>query len=332
MFSQNVGIGTTNPQSKLHILSANDDMLRLDANQPYISFYSNGVFKAYFWKGPSGIEIGSASGSGLPLVFAPDGNQRMFVTSSGNVGIQNSNPNAPLAFPAFLGKKITLYPGASGDVGFAVQGNLLEIYADHPNADVAFGYDQSGVFTERMRVRGNGNVGIGTNNPLEKLEVNGNIKASSYKFPAVRTYYYSVPPSAFRQVASQDVIVVNFTGVGFNLTPTPASGLIAPVLVPHGAIITGMTAWYSDVAAGTDIRIDLQDHVHGTSGGGLLASVISSGTPGEGSGTDNTISSGIVNNQLLDYSIIVSSTIGPWPGFNLVIRSVLITYTLSEVY
>ena len=57
------------------------------------------------------------------------------------VGIGNPSPNAPLSFPPLLGKKITLYPGVSGDVGMSVQGNLLQIYSDNPNADIALGYE-----------------------------------------------------------------------------------------------------------------------------------------------------------------------------------------------
>ena len=93
----------------------------------------------------------------------------------GRVGIGTNNPNAPLGFPAALGKKITLYPGGTGDVGFAVQGNLLQIYSDLPNADIAFGYDQGGVFTERFRMKGNGAFVVNGNmgSPGQVLQTNG---------------------------------------------------------------------------------------------------------------------------------------------------------------
>ena len=93
----------------------------------------------------------------------------------GKVGIGTNNPNAPLGFAPALGKKITLYPGASGDVGFAVQGNLLQIYSDLPNADIAFGYDQAGVFTERFRMKGNGAFVVNGNvgSPGQVLQTNG---------------------------------------------------------------------------------------------------------------------------------------------------------------
>jgi len=79
------------------------------------------------------------------------------------VGIGNINPNAPLAFAASLGKKITLYPGATGDVGFGVAGNRLQIYSDNVNADVAIGYDVFGSFVERFAFKPNGALAIDGN-------------------------------------------------------------------------------------------------------------------------------------------------------------------------
>jgi len=91
------------------------------------------------------------------------------------VGIGNNNPNAPLSFPPSLGKKITLYPGATGDVGFGVSGNRLQIYSDNPNADVAIGYDAAGVFNERFAVKPTGALAVNGNvgSPGQVLQSNG---------------------------------------------------------------------------------------------------------------------------------------------------------------
>jgi hypothetical protein len=96
------------------------------------------------------------------------------------VGIGNNNPNAPLAFAAALGKKITLYPGTLGDAGFGMSGNRLQIYADNPNADVAVGYDAAGVFNERFAFKPNGALALmgQLGSPGQFLRSNGNAAAS----------------------------------------------------------------------------------------------------------------------------------------------------------
>ena len=92
----------------------------------------------------------------------------------GNVGLGTFTPGFPLTFPNTLGDKISLYGQSGNHFGFGIQGGLLQIYTDINANDIAFGFGQSSNFTETMRIKGNGNVGIGTNNPTSKLEVNGN--------------------------------------------------------------------------------------------------------------------------------------------------------------
>jgi hypothetical protein len=84
---------------------------------------------------------------------------------SGSVGIGTPiNPNAPLAFPAALGKKIILYPGTIGDAGFGVFGNELRIASDYSGADITFGYDnRTSGFTENMRFRASGALSLAGN-------------------------------------------------------------------------------------------------------------------------------------------------------------------------
>lgn len=122
--------------------------------------------------GGAGIWLYKADNSGQLGFMGTQNNQNIgFYGGSGGwgftynainsrVGIGNTNPNAPLAFAATLEKKITLYPGATGDVGFGVAPNRLQIYADNPNADVAIGYDAAGVFKERFAVKPNGALAL----------------------------------------------------------------------------------------------------------------------------------------------------------------------------
>jgi hypothetical protein len=83
--------------------------------------------------------------------------ERMTISNAGKVGIGLPTPSNPLSFPATLEKKISLYPGATGDVGLAVSGNELRLYGDNPNAVTTIGYDDfTNGFTEIYKVDPNG--------------------------------------------------------------------------------------------------------------------------------------------------------------------------------
>jgi Head domain of trimeric autotransporter adhesin len=97
----------------------------------------------------------------------------MTVLQNGNIGIGEVNPAYPLNFTSTLGDKISLWGNGANHYGFGIQPSLLQVYTDVAGSDIAFGYGNSAAFTERMRVKGNGNVGIGVN-PVAKLQVAGN--------------------------------------------------------------------------------------------------------------------------------------------------------------
>ena len=98
--------------------------------------------------------------------------------NTGNVGLGVTAPGYPLTFASVLGDKISLWGNSGAHYGFGIQGNLLQIHSSASSADIAFGYGESTNLTETVRFKGNGNVGIGTNNPTQKLVVAGNIYAT----------------------------------------------------------------------------------------------------------------------------------------------------------
>ncbi|MFZ4058152.1 MAG: tail fiber domain-containing protein [Ferruginibacter sp.] len=108
-------------------------------------------------------------------------NELLRIKGNGNIGIGTNNPIAPLTFSNTIGNKITLYGSStSAQYGFGIQGGLLQMYTDAEAADIAFGYGGSAnvVFVERMRIKGNGIVGIGTKTPTKQLEVVGAASAT----------------------------------------------------------------------------------------------------------------------------------------------------------
>ena len=114
------------------------------------------------------------------VVLAADNNA--FIgnqTISGNLGLGTPNTTFPLTIGNnTLGDKISLFGQSGNSFGLGMQGGLLQIHSDSVGSDIGFGYGSSVAMTESMRIKGNGNVGIGTNNPTSKLTVNGGIRAS----------------------------------------------------------------------------------------------------------------------------------------------------------
>jgi Chaperone of endosialidase len=107
------------------------------------------------------------------ILLGTNGTDQVIIKPTGNIGIGETSPGFPLNFTSTLGDKISLYGNLGSHYGFGIQGSLLQIHSAGNGDDIAFGYGSSGSFTERMRIKGNGAVGIGINNPSYVLEVNG---------------------------------------------------------------------------------------------------------------------------------------------------------------
>ena len=90
---------------------------------------------------------------------------------SDKLGIGITNPQFPVSLPQSLGDKISLWGNSGAHYGLGIQGGLLQVHTDGAGSDIGFGYGSSTSFTEKMRIKGNGNVGIGTVNPGAKFHV-----------------------------------------------------------------------------------------------------------------------------------------------------------------
>ncbi|RYU95248.1 C1q-like domain-containing protein [Emticicia agri] len=99
------------------------------------------------------------------------------------MGIGMMTPKHPLTFANTVGDKISLWGGSNADTdnhyGIGIQVAALQLYVPDASTNILFGTGRSSAFTERVRITGAGNVGIGTDNPQDKLDVSGNIRSSS---------------------------------------------------------------------------------------------------------------------------------------------------------
>jgi hypothetical protein len=187
--AQNVGIGTLTPTSKLNVNGQvtidqknfggyGGLLLKGDApgnNYPNIAFtIKNNAATPVDVVGAmiqGDLQNNAAGAEAIDLTFLNSFSglgglsEKMRITANGNVGIGTSTPGFPLNFASNVGDKISLYGNAGDHYGFGIQGGLLQMHSGVITDDIAFGYGSSSSFNENMRIKGNGNVGIGTTAP-----------------------------------------------------------------------------------------------------------------------------------------------------------------------
>ena len=176
----NVGIGTKTPAAKLDI--GGTVLLNGTAGRNFFKDVEksdgNGLRVGTAW-GKYGIYAETGAGVLGGVGGASLQNDALFVNTSGNVGIGNTNPGVPLSFADTLGDKIALWGSTGSDkYGFGIQGNTLQIFSPNNSSRVAIGRGSSNSMTEVLNVYGNGKVSIGTSNTGQgTLNVNGSVVA-----------------------------------------------------------------------------------------------------------------------------------------------------------
>jgi hypothetical protein len=175
----NVGIGTTAPSSPLNIRSTGNRQIHLSDTSDSIS---QGLFLGYDSAGNVLSYIGSSYNSDVSRIDfrmkgLAEGDSKMSILGSGNVGIGTTSPvqklhiNNSTASSASYAKFSNAQTGTTTADGFDVGVNTgaQAIIWQRENSNLLFATNN----TERIRITSGGNVGIGTTNPTFLLQVQG---------------------------------------------------------------------------------------------------------------------------------------------------------------
>ena len=175
--SGNVGIGTSNPDKLLVIKGSDAEAVIDDTNNtPILRFRNNGASSA-------AIAITSTQ----EMTFQAGGTtERLRIDSSGNVGIGQSDPQEKLDVNGNIqirvgNPKIYFQPSTDTQQARFIFNKSDGSYAANFRWNYSTeAYEFYAGSSNKFNIQNNGNVGIGSNAPTEKLEVGGNVKATTF--------------------------------------------------------------------------------------------------------------------------------------------------------
>jgi hypothetical protein len=172
----NVGIGTTSPSSKLHVVGTSAVVMQLKASTSDVKVRLEN-------SGSNACFFGSQNDN---LFFQTNSSTRLFISSAGNLGLGTTSPTANLHIvdssdPVLKIQNTSANPANGGTIHFIESGGTdgFKIHHDGNENRLEFQFESSGSETTFMTLkRDTGNVGINETNPTEKLHVDGNLKVT----------------------------------------------------------------------------------------------------------------------------------------------------------
>ena len=208
-YTNKIGINDTEPGT----------MLQMSGSEPYLTLkntineYTDGgckskiIFEDHGNNALGQIQCshdGSNDDTKSDLIFSTNNGsaliERIRINNLGNIGLGETSPSYRLQFFNFKENKICLYNNGSGNVyGFGVSNEQLNYHVGSTNDNhVWWAGGNNGDGTELMRIKGNGNVGIGVNNPStylvvgDDIGINNAIKGIHMKSTSSETKHYVV--------------------------------------------------------------------------------------------------------------------------------------------
>ena len=195
----NVGIGTTSPQSKLHLQSGSGGAYNPNVNHDDLTIEGSGnvglqlfspanSYQYIAFGDPSSVNAGYLRyyHGANEMVFRTNGGDRLIIDGSGNVGIGISSPNSNGGAGA---RALHIHGPSSGDWavthytnsdtgGGGGDGTVVGVIGSSKDMYM-FNYEDSNIIlatnsSEKMRITSGGKVGMGTTSPSSQLHVVGN--------------------------------------------------------------------------------------------------------------------------------------------------------------
>ena len=276
----NVGIGTTAPDTLLHV-SKNSSNSQLTLERTGSATGKYGIYT-----NTNNLYINNVASSSFPLV----------ILNNGNVGIGTTSPTEPLTVSKTASGSTTQIASLVNPVGTAntgvrlwmsgtnttTRGTFIDAVAESTanNHSLRFGTSaSSSTPTERMRITSAGNVGIGTTSPSRQLDVEGVIRFSSNSNQAVNGFgeiYTSFSYGKGQIFIAPEAVTspTNFhpnggVTIGPANTSPPANGLIVSGNVGIGTTTpdyqlevenTSAQATVAITGGNTDARLNLKNN------------------------------------------------------------------------